>query len=399
MKILAMFLFFITPISATASETWAGNLAKVLVETSSSLSLELFLVLQDALFPVFVVISLFWIVALVISQFISEKALRGSELGKEIFKRGIIIGFVSVFLTTDVSWLFDLTISPLIDLALGYGGEIMGATDNTFSKCMLENDYTISKGFFSATLQKRFICILEYLFNTLMFGVDLGIGMLISGLASFIFPPLMIIKLMIAVSILKSFSSLMIDLLWRFIDTLFYFITGVVLLPFTFIGWAFSEDKTELMPYFSTWGKLSIDRFKKGTINLIFWCITIAFIHFLLQQAIGEFSTFIGEKITPEKIMNKDPAFYNTDGSLKVLFIAQLSFTFLLNLKGWLMLFAVGILGKYIVTKIEETAKAFGASNQEVYEDLKTGAKSLKDKTDKNFKGMKDKFLEFKNGG
>ncbi len=346
------FLGFSMPANATL--TWASNLAKVLVEVSSSLSWKLFLILQDVLFPVFVVISLFWIVFLVISQFISEKPLTGSELAKELFKKGVMIGIVGSFFTMEPSWLFDLTITPLIDLALGYGAEIMGATDTAYSQCLNEINNTGSKGLFSAELQNRFICILDHLFQTLMFGVNMGLSLIISGIASIIFPPLMFLKLILGGIIMSSFANLMVDLLWRFVDTLFYFIIGAVLLPFTFIGWAFSEDKNQVMPYFSNWSKSAVDKFKQGAINLIFWCIAVAFIHFLLQEAFYSFGIKEGgEVITPEKLMNKqDPAFFNTDGTFKGSFLDRVSGSFLSNLKGWLILLVVGIFGKYLVKKI-----------------------------------------------
>ncbi len=408
MKYIILFFSFLGfSLPANAGMSWASQLAEVLVSVSSSLSLKLFLILQDALFPVLIVFSVVWMVFYVISLFLAETMKSGSEIAKELFKRMLTIGFVGIFFTVDPSFFFDLTIVPLINLALSYGSEILGATDPEFFKCVGAVSQNTTEGLFSHELQTRFICILDYLFKSLMFGVNMGIWLMVSAIASvkllIFFPPLVALiylKIIFAGVIISSFASLMIDLLWRFIDTLFYYIVGAVMIPFTFIGWAFKDEESKLLPYFSSWGGKAFEKFKQGTINLIFWCIAVAFLQYLISAALGEFSfTFGGEAITPDKIIDRDPEIFNEDGSIKTKFTSSMAFSFIPNLNGWLLLLGVAIFGKHLIKKIESMAKDFGGNSEgEIYGDLKKAGQGVEKWGKGKISDLKKSLLKWKKG-
>ncbi|MBN1784008.1 MAG: hypothetical protein JW812_03510 [Alphaproteobacteria bacterium] len=407
LKCLPFFLlFFGISFPAMAELSWAGQLAETLVSVSSTLSLELFLTLQKSLFPVLIVLSVFWIVFYMISLFLSESMPPATEIAKNIFRRGLTISVMAVFFTVDPSFFFDLTITPLIDLALSYGGEVIGATDPTFFQCMGDISFSTTHGLFSPELQARFVCILEHLYRNLMFGVDMGIWLILSAAPSMIlmifFPPTImyiILKIIFAIILIYSFANLMIDLLWRFIDTLFSFIIGAFLLPFAFLGWAFENEESKMLPNTGGWASKSTDLFKQGAINLIFWCIAVAFIQYLFFAVMGEFSLpFGGETVTPEKIINRHPAFFNEDGSIRDAFIAEMAGSFFTNFNSWVLLIAVALFGSDLVKKIEGMAQKFGGTDGEYYTVLKQTGKNVEKWGRGQIKSLKSSLLKWKGG-
>lgn len=386
MKYLVLFFLFLGfSFPAMAELSWASQLADALVSVSSSLGLKLFLVFQQALFPVFIVLSVLWLVFYVFSMFLSENLPSSSEVAKNIFKRGLTIAVVSIFFTVNPSFFFDITVVPLIDLALAYGAEVLGATDPTFFQCMGEVSTSVSEGLFSPELQARFVCILEHLYRSLMFGIDMGIWLILSAAPAIIlmifFPPTIIyivLKVVFAVILIYTFADLMIDLLWRFIDTLLHFILGAFFIPFSLIGWALENEESKMLPSVNSWSSKAQNMFKKGIINLIFWCIAVAFIQYLFFAIISDFSLpFSGEGVTPEKIINRDPAFFNEDGTIREDFVAEMAGSFFLNFNSWLLLIAFALFGSKIVEKIGNMAGTFGGGGEEYYSTLKKAGQNV----------------------
>ncbi|MBN2676132.1 MAG: hypothetical protein JXR30_02660 [Alphaproteobacteria bacterium] len=375
------FLFFSSPSFAIAGESWVAQLASVVIDSSSHLSLRLYDVFQRTLLPFIGLLFAMYLVFYAIKLLKDDSMdLRGAWIN--IAKRGWWMGLSYALMSLPPKFFFDLTIVPLLDIGLYYGSEILNAADSGFSTCFHTLSYTPVEGIFSPELQARFVCLVDYLYTSLMVGISMGIWLIVSALPLFvtvILVPVAVLKIIFAVILIKSFADIMVDLLWRFIDTTFRFIIGAILIPFAIVGWVMKGEETGILPDIGSWEKKPIEYFKSGVVHLIFWCINIGLIQFLVLAALSDMSFPLGgEILTPEAILSKSQTFFTAEGELRETFMSAMAFSFFPNISQWLLLLAVAILGKHLIQKTETLAESFGASYQgDFADDLKETGKRL----------------------
>ena len=402
-------LFLNTDAMAVFSNSFVGEFGAIMIDTSSELALKMYTTFQASVTPLLGILMFLYLIFYAISL-LKQESFSLKEVFQNIAKRGIMMGMAYGLLAAPPSFYFEITIVPIIDIGLYYGQLILQASDSTYVKCMEIATYIPAEGIFSPALQQRFVCILEIFFSNILIGIYMAVMLIIAPIVAigvtFFIPeigPLISIgifilylpKLALGTTLIKMFSDIALDLIWRFIDTLFQFVVGAMMIPFAILGWVFKGEESKFFPDLSGFISKTKELFLTGTIYLIFWCINLGLIHYLLLITLSKISFFFAEQEAYKTITELGVNKLSIGHLLTDSFMAQLPGTFFFNLESWLLLLSIAILSKYIIKKSDFFAKelGIGVGEEFIYSDLKKSGeqagKYLKDSAKKTGETVK----------